>query len=148
MTCCLSRVVLMLCALVMAIGTDTIADTALGDWGHFLYNYGEQRHKYFNNPDGRAFTIGIHYMQRPPSPAPLTVQVRVTGPDGDVVLEGDYQIKRAECLLNIPAGESGVYRLQVASRGHIFWVSSSLSESVLYTGNPEEGLNSMVVLCP
>ena len=46
----------------------------------------------------------------------------------------------AECVMNVPPGAKGVYRLQLDGL-LCLWVSSSLDESVLWTGDPSKRHN-------
>jgi len=107
------------------------ADTALGDWGHFL-SYAPKI--LLHNPEGKAFTVTVHVMcwavRRWNRPA---VPVRLTAPDGKVLLDGEQALTDAEATLEVPAGAKGVYVLE--PKGNC-WVSSSLDRSVVWTGDP------------
>lgn len=108
------------------------ADTAIGDWGHFVMN---QPRVLLNNPDGRAFAVAVRVMRWPVANwNPATLQARLTGPDGTVLVNGSQTLARAECTLRVPAGAKGVYRLETEGQPH--WISSTLDEAVLWTGDP------------
>ena len=66
------------------------------------------------------------------------MQVLLTGPAGKAVVDGSREVRDGECVVNVPAGAKGVYRLQVDG---VLWVSSSLDESVLWTGDPSKRHN-------
>ena len=108
------------------------AGAAAGDWGHFL-NY--KPVFYLNNPDGQAFTVTVHVMQwasaRWNKP---TVQVRLTDPEGAVVVEGAQDLSDAVWTYDVPAGPAGVYRLECHGQ---LWVSTTLERMVVWTGAHE-----------
>jgi hypothetical protein len=112
------------------------ADTALGDWGHFMTSWPAI---YLNNPAGREFTLTVH-VQRWPIKTwnPGQVPVRVTAPDQKVVFDGQVKLEDATCKVEVPAGPKGVYQLEVHKfrEGGNFWVESSLDQSVVWTGKP------------
>jgi hypothetical protein len=112
------------------------AATAIGDWGHFVLN---RPRVFLNNPEGKAFTVTVHVMGWPVADwNKPDVQVALTGPDGKAVLDGPLALTRGEGVVNVPAGAKGVYRLQLDG---VLWVSSSLDESVLWTGDPTKRHN-------
>ncbi len=125
------------CLLLPLLGPATLcAETAIGDWGHFVLN---RPRIFLNNPEGRAFTVTIHMMGWPRSDwNKPDVQVLLTGPAGKAVVDGSREVRDGECVVNVPAGAKGVYRLQVDG---VLWVSSSLDESVLWTGDPSKRHN-------
>jgi hypothetical protein len=122
-------VLALVCVLAPAV---VRADSALGDWGHFL------QHKpriLLNNPDGKAFTVTLHVMRWPVESWNKPVQkVRLTAPGGTVIHDGDCALTDAEAILRVPAGGKGVYRLE--AEGQPFWVSTTLDQAVLWTGDP------------
>jgi hypothetical protein len=125
------------CLLLPLLGPATLcAETAIGDWGHFVLN---RPRIFLNNPEGKAFTVTIHMMGWPRSDwNKPDVQVLLTGPGGKAVVDGAREVRDSECIVNVPAGAKGVYRLQVDG---LLWVSSSLDESVLWTGDPSKRHN-------
>lgn len=116
------------------------AATAVGDWGHFL-RYAPKVYLY--NPDGRDFSITIH-QHRFPNPSWVRGQmaVQLTAPDGQVLLEGDYDFETPSRTFDINQAEAGVYLLEVnlpakhVFRGPDFWVESTLDRAVAFTGDP------------
>ena len=51
------------CLLLPQLGPATLcAETAIGDWGHFVLN---RPRIFLNNPEGKAFTVTIHMMGWP-----------------------------------------------------------------------------------
>jgi len=114
----------------------TFADTALGDWGHFLTGWPAV---HLNNPEGKAFTIEVHVHRWTIAGwNPSEIPVKVTGPDAEVVFEEQVELEDASGTVKIPAGRKGVYLLEVHQfrRGGNFWVESSLDQSVVWTGKP------------
>ena len=110
------------------------ADTVIGDWGHFILN---KPRVYLNNPDGRAFTVTLHVMQWPvASWNPPTFKARLMDPAHAVILDGDQKLDHAECVIRVPAGPPGVYQLETDGQPH--WISASLDEAVLWTGDPKK----------
>ncbi|MCX5659178.1 MAG: hypothetical protein NTW19_05575 [Planctomycetota bacterium] len=117
------------------------ADTAVGDWGHFLVGWPKV---HLNNPEGKAFTIDLHVMQWAiPAWNKPEILARVSGPDGKTILEGPQKLDGNHCTLSIPAGPAGVYLLEpnvgpngalVNHAGSALWVGSSLEQSVVWTG--------------
>lgn len=129
-----TRLCRLLSGLILAIVPPAYAGTAVGDWGHFVMN---QPQVLLNNPSGLAFTVTIHVMRWPVAEwNPPGFKARLTGPDGKVIAEGSHALERAECVLQAPAGTGGVYRLDTEGPPH--WISSSLDESVLWTGDPRK----------
>ena len=122
---------------LLLLGPATLnAETAIGDWGHFVLN---RPRVFLNNPEGKAFTVTLHMMGWPPADwNKPDVQVLLTGPDGKPVVDGPREVRDGECIVKAPAGAKGVYRLQVDG---VLWVSSSLDESVLWTGDPSKRHN-------
>jgi len=113
----------------------TRAETALGDWGHFL-SYRPKIH--LNNPDGRAFTATVHVMRWPVERFNRPARkFRLVGPGGEVVGAGEFPTAKAEFSLDAPAGPRGVYTLEPVDDGGNVWVSSTLEQSVVWTGDPE-----------
>ena len=124
------------------------ADSAAGDWGHFL-SYHPKVH--LLNPDGRAFTLTIHLMKWTiagwnPAKAPL----RVLGPDGAAVVADEFEVKGTEIVVAVPAGAKGVYTLEYGVRANPkakgglefansgnFWVEATLDHLVVWTGDPQ-----------
>ena len=118
--------------MVMSVPLCGRADTAVGDWGHFV----EHRPRiYLNNPDGKDFTFTLHIMRWAVTNwnAPK-VKILLTGPDGKAIVSGEREVPDAECTVSVNAGLKGVYRLE--PEGQPFWVSSTLDEAVLWTGDP------------
>ncbi len=109
-----------------------VEGTRLGDWGHFL-SY--QPRFYLNNPDGKDFTVTVHQMMwgmrswNKDETRPL----RLVGPDGKVIVEGAQPLTDAEWTCEVTDAAKGVYEL--ACQGNV-WVSSSLEQSVAWTGEP------------
>jgi len=110
------------------------ADTVIGDWGHFILN---KPRVFLNNPDGRAFTVTVHVMQWPvTSWNPPTFKVRLTDPVHAIITDGDQKLDHAECVIRVPAGAPGAYQLETEGQPH--WISASLDEAVLWTGDPKK----------
>lgn len=60
------------------------ADTAIGDWGHFVLN---KPRVLLNDPDGRAFTVTVHVMRWAVTNwNAATFKVRLSGPDGTPIV--------------------------------------------------------------
>lgn len=118
------------------------ADTAVGDWGHFLAGWSVV---HLNNPDGRAFSVEVHVMQwAVPAWNRPEVRLRVTGPDGGVILDGPQKLEGNSMKIEIPAGRAGVYRVEPNlgpngalenHGGSACWIGSSLDQSVVWTGD-------------
>ncbi len=106
--------------------------TAIGDWGHFL---GYTPHIYINNPEGKAFEVTLHVMKWPIDWNSPTTKAEVIDPNGEVIVKGKHKLKNAECTLEIPAGPEGVYEVRTHTN---IWVSSTLDESVVWTGEPHK----------
>ncbi len=105
------------------------ADTALGDWGHFL-SYHPRLH--LHNPEGRAFAIRLQVMQwAVPAWNKPALPVRLTAPDGTVLHDGELALADGEAAIEVPAGAAGSYLLEP---GGNVWVASTLERSVLWTG--------------
>lgn len=117
--------------------------SALGDWGHFL-SYSPSL--YFNNPEGRAFTISVHTMEwAAPDWNPKELTVRLTGPDGSVVIEGSRKIVDSKVTLEVTEAAKGAYNLHtVGSNGSWVnvWFESSLPQAVVWTGDPGTNLRN------
>ncbi|NQT92984.1 MAG: hypothetical protein HQ559_09495 [Lentisphaerae bacterium] len=127
----MKRMLLLLCLACLAAAIGARADTAIGDWGHFL-SYSPKI--YLNNPDGKAFSVTVHVMKWPISSwNRATTKVLLTGPDGKVLLSGEHKLDRAESTLDIPAGPKGVYLLETDKN---VWISCTLNQSVVWTGEP------------
>ena len=110
-----------------------LAGTRCGDWGHFL-SYTPRF--YLNNPDGEPFTVTVHQMQwgirrwTKDQTGPL----RLTGPGGEVLVEGRQKLDaNSSWTFSVDKAAGGVYEL--ACSGNL-WVSSSLKQSVAWTGEP------------
>jgi len=121
-----------LCLSLLSTGS-VWAGSAAGDWGHFL-NY--RPVFYLHNPEGKAFTVTVHVMQwgtarwnRP------NVQVKLTDPDGAVIVDGAQELTDAVWAYDVPAGAAGVYRLECHG-GHP-WVATTLDRMVVWTGAHE-----------
>lgn len=105
------------------------ADTALGDWGHFL-SYNPKT--FLEKPDGRPFSVSVHVMQwGSASWNKERHSLRLTAPDGEVIHEGELRLEDAVLTLEIEEAQKGVYVLE--PKGNV-WISSTLGRSVLWTG--------------
>ena len=108
------------------------ADTAIGDWGHFV-SYKPKI--YLQNPDGRAFNVTVHVMRWPiDSWNKPAVKARLAGPDGEVLVEGELPLTDAQATLEVAAGRQGTYVLEPEGNT---WISSTLARAVLWTGETE-----------
>ena len=108
------------------------SQSAVGDYGHFL-GYTPVTH--FLNHDNRDFTITVHVMQwgtehwnKPKE------QVKLTDPDGQVLVDGKQKLKDATWEYKVSPGKEGVYSLET---GGNTWISSSLERAVVWTGRSE-----------
>ena len=120
-----------LAAGMLALAVSAVAGTAVGDWGHFL---GNKAKVVFNNPDGRAWSIGLHVMQWPLTNWNKAVlPVSIVDPGGKNVAGGDVALIDGVCAIAVPAGARGAYHVQADG---LVWLSSSLDQSVLWTGDP------------
>lgn len=117
------------------------ADTRIGDWGHFLVNSPKV---FLNNPEGKAFDVTLGAMRwAVPEWNRTEMRVRVSGPDGKVIVTGVQKIDGNEVKLAIPAGAKGVYVFEpnVSDDGKIVnppvacWVGSTLDQAVVWTGD-------------
>lgn len=127
----MKRAVLLVAACCLFPAAVAWSDTSVGDWGHFLSNKAKVC---LNNPEGKAFSVTVHMMRWPMGKwNPEKVKMVLTSPDGQSIATGDGELQEAEYNLNVPAGLKGVYRLQAEG---FLWVSSSLDESVVWTGDP------------
>lgn len=128
-----------LASLVLAgiIGTamvrPAVAETALGDWGHCLQYYPRL---YFNNPEGKAFTLTIHPFRRAWMTEQFELPFRVVAPGGTNVLAGSFLIEGTGRAFEIPKGPPGAYLMEVDEKRQwpVYWVESSLGQSVMATG--------------
>lgn len=118
----------------------TLADTAAGDWGHFL-RYAPRL--FLLNPDGRDFSVAVHPMRWPvPQWNAAQVALRLTAPDGSLVADGRLPVADDAVRVAVPKGQKGVYQLEVnlpathPVGGPDFWVESSLDRCVVGTGKP------------
>ena len=116
----------------------TRADTALGDWGHYL---SLAQRVYLHNPDGRAFTFTVHVMPWPHDTAwnEQGFPMRVIDPAGKVLIDGRFQPEDDRRMFDIPAGEKGAYLIEMIGadrkRAYVnFWISASLDAGVAWTG--------------
>lgn len=108
-----------------------LAETAIGDWGHFI-SYTPT--VYFDNPQGKAFTVKVHVMQWPNRNwRREKIKLRLVGPDDEVILSGERECKDSQVALNVESGGAGVYRLHTTDN---VWIWSSLGRSVVWTGVP------------
>lgn len=121
-------IALYLC-LGLALAPAGRADSAIGDWGHFL-SY--QPVMLLHNPDGEAFDLTVHVMQwgsarwnKPATP------VKLTDPAGRVLVEGDQALSDGTWTHRVEEGVKGVYKLE--TRGNT-WAWTSLERSVVWTG--------------
>jgi len=105
------------------------AQTALGDWGHFL-SYSPKIH--LHNPLGQGFAFTVHVMQwgsaRWNKP---TVGVKLTDPNGTVLVEGKQPLREGTWSHQVDAGPGGTYVLE--PKGNV-WVSTTLDRAVVDTG--------------
>jgi hypothetical protein len=118
-------------ATVLAFGSLVQADTAIGDWGHFI-SYTPT--VYLLNTDGRAFDVRVHVMQwgtRDWLRENLTLQL--TDPKGAILADGGHALTNSAVDLHVPAGSPGVFQLHTKDN---VWVESSLHQSVVWTGEP------------
>ncbi|HEY5550530.1 MAG TPA: hypothetical protein VIK52_01475, partial [Opitutaceae bacterium] len=132
-----------LLAIALGLSALNAAASALGDWGHFL-SYSPTL--CFNNPDGRAFTISVHTMRwAAPDWNPAELTVRLTGPDGGIVMEGSRKIVDSMVTLEVNEAAKGVYKLHtIGSNGSWanVWFESSLPQAVVWTGDPGTNLRN------
>ncbi len=127
------RYTLCLAALLTAFAA--IAETAIGDWGHFI-SYTPTT--YFNNPDGKAFTIKVHVMQWGIKKwTRKKTKLRLVGPGEKILADGEHQWEESKITLNVPRGTPGVYRLHTTDN---VWIWCSLKQSVAWTGVPRRHL--------
>ena len=127
----LAAVVLMLVLSVRFFDSASLAQTAIGDWGHFI-SYTPT--VYFDNPQGKAFTVKVHVMQWPNRNwRREKIKLRLVGPDDKVLLSGEHECKESEVVLDVERGQAGVYRLHTTDN---VWIWSSLDRSVVWTGIP------------
>lgn len=106
-------------------------NTAIGDWGHFI-SYTPT--VYFDNPQGKAFTIKVHVMQWPNRDWRRgKIKLRLVGPDNKVLSSGEQECKDSKIVLDVESGKAGVYRLHTTDN---VWIESSLERSVVWTGVP------------
>jgi len=117
------------------------AGTSLGDWGHYL-RYSPKM--FFWNPDGRAFEFTVHLFRWPVEKWNATnINLRLTGPDRTVLLDGSHAVEGASRTFSVPAGGAGAYCLEMnlplkhPVGGPDFWVESTLDRSVVWTGDPD-----------
>jgi hypothetical protein len=131
--------------LVLALGLPIAGagGSAVGDWGHFLTF---SPTILFNNPEGRPFTISVHTMRwAVPDWNPAQLTVRLTGPDGSIVIEGSREIVDSTVTLEVNEAAKGVYKLHsVGSTGSWpnVWFESSLPHAVVWTGDPGTNLRN------
>ena len=108
------------------------AETAIGDWGHFL-SYCPRAT--FNNPEGKDFTITIHTLRYIRSARHYQeVPVYLTAPNGKVLIDEKKTATDNRITLVIKDASPGVYRLALGWTKT--WIESSLDQCVLYTGRP------------
>ena len=118
------------------------AETALGDWGHFLSYYPRAT---FNNPEGKDFTITIHTLRYIRSAKHYQeVPIHLAAPDGRVLVNEKKTATDNKITLEIKDASPGVYRLALGWTKT--WIESSLDQSVLYTGRPGFNLHSTAEL--
>jgi hypothetical protein len=123
---------LLLALTLLGLSLAAWADTAIGDWGHFVLN---NPRILLNNPAGKAFSVTVHVMRWPIAGwNPTKIKVTLTDPDGKTLIAGEREVPDNACTLEVPAGAKGVYRLQL--EGQPQWVSATLDEAVLWTGDP------------
>jgi len=131
----------LLAAITMALSPTSLrAQTALGDWGHYL-RYAPK--VYFLNSDGRAFTVTLHLFRWPvESWNTKQVTLRLTGPDGAAIVDGAVSVEGDSKTFDVPKGAKGAYLFEMnlpvkhPVGGPDFWVESSLDRSVVWTGDP------------
>jgi hypothetical protein len=65
------------------------------------------------------------------------MKLRLVGPDGKAVHDGEFKLENAAVTLDVPRGAKGTYLLEpLEGSGRNVWVSSSLDQSVVWTGDP------------
>ena len=91
---------------LFAVALSLHAETAVGDWGHFI-SYTPT--VYLNNPEGKAFTVKVHVMQwGTRSWKRDKLKLHLAAPDGSVVFSGTRACEDATVTLEVPAGKPGV----------------------------------------
>lgn len=107
----------------------------IGDAGHYLTG---GTLVYLRNPDGRAFTLTLHRYNWPfeGSWNRRDMAVTVTGPDDEIALRTTVETDEAGVTLEVPAGEPGVYEVDVDERFTLnYWhMTTSLPQAVAWTG--------------
>jgi len=107
----------------------------IGDAGHYLTG---GTLVYLHNPDGRAFTLTLHRYNWPFAGGwnRRDMAVTVTGPGDEVALHTTIETDEAGVTLEVPAGEAGVYEVDVDERFTLnYWhMTTSLPRAVAWTG--------------
>ncbi|MCZ7644596.1 MAG: hypothetical protein M5U26_04810 [Planctomycetota bacterium] len=121
-----------LCGLLLMLAAPGArAETAIGDWGHFI-SYTPT--VFLSNPEGKAFRVKVHVMQWGTHAWPRDhLELRLCGPDGAPIVDGKQPLADSAVVLEAPAGQPGVYRLHTTDN---VWIESSLERSVVWTGVP------------
>jgi len=118
-------------ALLLLAATPLRAETAIGDWGHFI-SYTPT--VFLNNPEGKGFTVKVHVMQWGTKAWPREkLQLRLVAPDGKPLFDGEQALVDSAVTMELLEGQVGVYRLHTTDN---VWVWSSLDQSVAWTGVP------------
>ena len=137
-----TRCLAVLALLLLAAIPSAFAATAVGDGGHYLRYVPKV---YLHNSDGRAFTVTVHLMRWPIAKwNPANVTLRLSGPDGKPIVDGNVAFAGNSKTFDVPAGPKGAWLLEInlpakhVFRGPDFWVESSLDRAVVFTGDPHE----------
>jgi len=109
--------------------------TRIGDAGHYITG---GTLVYLRNPDGRAFSLTFHRYNWPFEGGWNQRKLRVTvrGPSGAAVLDESVQTDEQGVTVEVPAGEAGVYEVDVneSTTLNYWYMESSLSKAVVWTG--------------
>ncbi len=132
----LTRYLLILLFGLVQIGA--VAQTQIGDAGHYITAYSKV---HLNNPDGEPFDINLFRYQWWIGHGwnVDSLDVKVTDPNSEVVIDTRVRILDEGTAVVVPAEARGVYTAEIDSRSTLnYWyMSSSLDQSVVYTGKKE-----------
>ena len=142
LSCALRSVLLLPTAVMLWCAAVASADTAVGDWGHFL-SMASRVH--LHNPDGKAFRFTVHQMRWPIAGWSWNsgdFPMRVVDPRGRLLMEGQYRVEGNARTFDIEAGPPGRYLVEFAREDNPrqmvnLWLSSTLDRAVAGTGDPD-----------
>ncbi len=134
----MKKIKALLMCIVIGLSARVCAGSALGDWGHFVCYTPTAC---FNNSEGKPFTITIHVMRwANPDWNRDELTLRLTGPKGQVIVDGPQKVTKSAVTLKVKDAAKGVYKLHTKMQK--VWFESSLPHAVVWTGDQGTNLHN------